>query len=591
MTTTQEHSGAATRPNLRPVSLTEPEALFRQQLDLIRHHYVQGVLAFTLVSLILAFILYQATADQRVIIWATVLSVESIVCTAIYFIGIGRFLGKDTKVDARVILTMILVQCLTYSYLPYTFIPTADPSIVVLLSMVTVCLATGSMALGSPFFLGFVASCYPSMLTVGYSLYLREEALYQWLGLAFALILIGLSWFSVTLTKTIQRSIETSYENQSLVRSLRSALDETDEANRAKSVFLASASHDLRQPLHAIGLLNASLGRTQLDNSQQEIHQHMNSALGSTREMLDALLNISKLDAGAITPIPKPFLIRNVFNKLELELAPTADEKGLVFRTRESIAAGNSDPFIVELILRNLIANAIRYTERGVILIACRKRGDKLNIEVWDTGIGIPKDQYDEIFKAFNQLSNPERDSRKGFGLGLAIAQGLAQTIDTKVHLRSAPGKGSVFWFEIPQASGEVIEDIEEGVELNRFDGVTVMVIDDDSHIRASMGSILNAWGCDCILAETPEEALLASNANNTSLLISDYRLRKGVTGKEVVQTIRATLGVKLPAIIVTGDTAAERIRDAQSTDALLLHKPASAKQMHLMMSKLLTQQ
>ncbi len=588
MTPTRANNNTKTRFTVRSINLTETEALFRQQLNLVRHHYVQGVVTFNLVGIFLAFILYRATADPRVITWVTVLSVESLICISIYFIGVNRFLGKNATLDACVVLVLILIQCLTYSYLPYTFIPTADPSIVVLLSMATVCLAAGSMALGSPFFLGFVASSYPSMLTVSYSLYLREETLYQWLGLAFALMLIGLSWFSAKLTKTIQRSIEISYENQNLVSNLRIALDETDEANRAKSVFLASASHDLRQPLHAIGLLNESLSHTRLNNSQQEIHQHMSSALGSTREMLDALLNISKLDAGAITPTPKPFLIRNIFNKLEPELAPTADEKGLVFRIRESIDAGHSDPFIVELILRNLIANAIRYTEQGVILIACRKRGEKLSIEVWDTGIGIPKGKYDEIFKAFNQLSNPERDSRKGFGLGLAIAQGLAQTIGTKVRLRSTPSKGSVFRFEIPQAKTDVIEDIEDGVELSRFDGVTVMVIDDDSHIRASMGSILTAWGCDCILAETPEEALLATNANNAKLLISDYRLREGVTGKDVVQTIRAALSTKLPAIIITGDTAAERIKDAQSTDALLLHKPASAKQMHLMMSKLL---
>ena len=574
--------------NARRKKLTEPEALFRQQLDLIRNHYVQGVISFTLVGIFLAFVVYKATGDQRVITWITVLSAESIICISIYLIGLNRFLGKSASLDAKVVLTMILLQCLTYSYLPLTFIPTGDASVVILLSMVTACLATGSMALGSPFFLGFVASCYPSMLAVSYSLYLREEALYQWLGVAFALMLIGLSWFSIKLTKTIQRSIETSHENQELVSNLRSALDETDEANRAKSVFLASASHDLRQPLHAIGLLNESLGRTQLDSAQQEIHQHMNSALGSTREMLDALLNISKLDAGAIKPHPKPFLIRNVFNKLEPELAPTADEKDLVFRTRESIAAGHSDPFIVELILRNLIANAIRYTEHGGILVACRKRSNSLSIEVWDTGIGIKQGKHDEIFKAFNQLSNPERDSRKGFGLGLAIAQGLAQTIGTKVHLNSRYGRGSVFYFQIPQSTVEVIEDIEDGVELSRFDGVTVMVVDDDPHILASMQSILTAWGCKCILAETPDQALSAENANNTKLLISDYRLREGVTGKEVVQSIRAKLGSDLPAIIVTGDTAAERIREAQSTDALLLHKPASARQMHLMMSKLL---
>lgn len=568
----------------------EPEALYRKQLDLVRSHYVQGVIAYTLVCIMLATMVYKATSDQRAAVWAGVMVIESIICVTIFLIGRGRYLGRDTVFDTRLVLTMIVIQCVTYSYLPYVFIPLGNPGIVTLLSMTTACLAAGSIALGSPFFLGFVASCYPSMLTVSYSLLLRDEPLYQWLGIAFAIMLAGLTWFSIMLTKTIQKSIETSFENQGLVASLRSALDETDEANQAKSVFLASASHDLRQPLHAIGLLNASLGRTELNPAQQDIHQHMNSALSSTREMLDALLNISKLDAGAITPSPKPFLIRGVLNKLESELAPTADEKGLLFRTRESIAAGHSDPFIVELILRNLIANAIRYTDQGGLLVACRKRGKHLSIEVWDTGIGIQKAQYNEIFKAFNQLSNPERDSRKGFGLGLAIAQGLAQTIGTEVHLNSKLGQGSVFHFNIPIATESVIEDILEGDDLGRFDGVTVMVVDDDVHILASMRAILSAWGCHCILAETPQEALHAENVSKTQLLITDYRLREGMTGKDAVQMIRAELNNELPAIIVTGDTAAERIRDAQSTDALLLHKPASAKQLHLMMRKLLSE-
>jgi len=352
------------------------EVLFWRQLTLIKRNYVNGVFSYTLVAIFTAYIVYQTTHDIRSIIWATVMCIESVFCIIIFSIGFRHYFGRSINVDTVIVLAMVLLQSTTYSYLPYAFVPTAEPGTVILLCLVTVSLAAGSVALSSPFFMGFIVSCYPSMLTISYSLYLREEALYQWLGLAFGLMLFGLTWFAITLTRTIQRSMETSYENQELVTELREALAETDDANRAKSVFLASASHDLRQPLHAIGLLNESLGRTELDDSQQEIHQHMNSALGSTREMLDALLNISKLDAGAISANPKPFLIRAVLNKLESELAPTADEKGLVFRVRESIAAANSDPFIVELILRNLISNAVRYTDQGGLLVACRKRGN-----------------------------------------------------------------------------------------------------------------------------------------------------------------------------------------------------------------------
>jgi len=541
-----------------------------------------------MVTVLIGIIVYQSTQQTNALIWVAVMCTETIICLSIFKLFVQRNLGRSITQKMSIVVVLLLVQSISYTYLPYAFIPNGEPEIVILLSMVSAILAAGSVALSSPFFIGFIASSYPSMLVVSLSLYLRDEPLYQWLALAFTLMLMGLTWFAMALTRTIQKSVETSLENTELVKELRSALSDTDEANRAKSVFLASASHDLRQPLHAIGLLNESLGRTQLNPAQLEIHQHFSSALSSTREMLDALLNISKLDAGAISPQPKPFLIRTILNKLEAELAPTADEKNLLFRVRESIAAANSDPFIVELILRNLIANAIRYTDEGGLLIGCRKDGDCLSIEVWDTGIGIKKNQYDTVFKPFQQLGNPERDSRKGFGLGLAIAQGLAQTIGTQIRIQSKLGKGSVFSFSIPRATEEVIEDIAEGVDLGRFDGTTVMVVDDDPHILASMKSVLTAWGCHCILAETAKEALEAPNAKDTQLLLTDYRLRQKVTGKDVVQIVRSELQQNLPAIIVTGDTAVERIRDAQSSDALLLHKPASAAQLHLMMSKLL---
>lgn len=572
----------------REANRTEQEILYWRQLRLIHRNYVQGVFGYTLVALLTAYLVYQATYDFRSIIWVAVMSLESISCVCVFSFGFDRFFGRKAKFDTQVILILVLIQSITYTYLPYTFIPEGDPSIVVLLCMVSASLAAGSVALSSPFFSGFIASSYPSMLTVSYTLYLREEALYQWLGFAFALMLIGLTWFAIKITRTIQRSVEISLENQGLIKDLRSALDETDEANRAKSVFLASASHDIRQPLHAIGLLNESLGRTQLTSAQKEIHQHMNSALGSTREMLDALLNISKLDAGAISAQPRSFLVRTVLNKLEAELAPTADQKGLIFRTRETIAAAYSDPFLVELILRNLIANAIRYTDAGGLLVSCRKRGERLSIEVWDTGIGIEQSKFQTIFKAFQQLSNPERDSRKGFGLGLAIAQGLANTIDSEIRVNSQPNNGSVFRFDIQRATEEVIEDFEDGVEIIGFDGITAMVIDDDPHIRASMNSLLNSWGCICILADSAETALRDKNASETQILLTDYRLREGVTGKDVVQMVRLKLGSNVPAIIITGDTASERIRDAQSSDALLLHKPASATQLYLMMKKVL---
>ena len=574
--------------NQRESHRNDSEILFWRQLQLIQKNYVSGVFVYTLIALFSAFIVYQSTQDMRVVYWITVMCFESVICVALFIYAYRNHFGKSTRFDTRFVLVLVFIQSITYVYLPFNFIPGGEPGIVVLLTVITASMAAGSAALSSPFFPGFVVSSYPGMLVVSYSLISREEPIYQWLGIAFAFILVGLTWFTITITKTIKRSVEISMENQGLIKSLRRALDETDEANQAKSVFLASASHDLRQPLHALGLLNESLGRTQLDSHQRELHHHMHSALSSTRDMLDALLNISKLEAGAISANPKPFLLGPVFRKLESELAPTADEKGLVFRTRETIAAANSDPFIVELILRNLISNAIRYTIEGGILVACRRRDPNLSIEVWDTGIGIEPDARENIFKAFNQIHNPERDSRKGFGLGLAIAQGLADTIGTRISVDSKEGRGTVFRFDISQADDAIIVDEHESFVETRFDSTTVMIVDDDPSILSSMEAVLQGWGCSTIVGETVWEALNHPDAKNTRLLLTDYRLRDQVTGKEVAKTVRDKLGADLPVIIITGDTAAERIRDAQSTGALLLHKPASTSQLNSLMARLL---
>jgi signal transduction histidine kinase/CheY-like chemotaxis protein len=471
----------------------------------------------------------------------------------------------------------------------FTFIPNGSPEMVMLLVIATTSLAAGSMALSASSVRGFIAGCYPSMVMLSYALFLQSETVYQWLSIGVLLILLGLSWFARALAQTIDLTADLDYQNKSLIRELRSALIQTDESNRAKSVFLASASHDLRQPLHALGLLTETLGGSHMDSQQAELHEHMMSAVDSTRGMLDSLLDISKLDAGAILAQPKPFLVQSVFKKLESELAPMADEYSLIYRSRDTIAAANSDAQIVELILRNLISNAIRYSDDGGLLVACRNRApNKLVIEVWDTGIGIQEDKKEEIFSEFKQLHNPERDSHKGFGLGLAIAQGLAKTINSYITVNSTVGGGSVFRFELNASDAQVIEDIPENSAPINFSGQSVVVIDDDSRVRASMKNLMLSWGCECIFVENSREGIQELGTKQPDILLVDYRLRDGKTGREAIDDIRSHYQQNIPAIIITGDTGTDRIKEAQAVDALLLHKPASAKQLHRMMRKLL---
>ncbi len=566
------------------------ELILGQELKLAGRNYISGTFLFNVGSTLTAYLIYSETQTPGIIVWwGLMLGIAAVF--SFYFYRQGASFGDNPTPDLIKLICILAPHSLVYTWMIYTYIPTLSYELTMTLSVITVGMAAGSVSLTAPMLPAFYTLSYPSIMTLIVSLYYRPETTFTWLAFGSFGMILGLSWFAIVLANTIRQSVEASFQKEALVKKLRSALVQTDEANRAKSVFLASASHDLRQPLHALGLLTETLGHTKLDKQQADIQEHMLSAVDSTRNMLDSLLNISKLDAGAIMAKPKPFLVQSIFSKLESELAPIADDAAIIYRTRETINAAYSDPQIVELILRNLIANAIRYTDKGGLLVACRNTGeDRLSIEVWDTGVGIPNDKIEDMFREFQQLENPERDATKGFGLGLSIAQGLARTLDSKITVRSVYNQGSVFRFEIPRSSAAVIEDLPRNTNKEDFKGQSIAVIDDDRRVRESMHNLMVSWGCRCISGESAGEILSQADAHDHSfdLLIVDYRLREGVTGKETIHEIRASLKEHVPAIIITGDTDANRIVEAQSSDALLLHKPASTRQLRRMMLNLL---
>jgi two-component system, sensor histidine kinase len=385
-------------------------------------------------------------------------------------------------------------------------------------------------------------------------------------------------------------AIDLRFENIDLIERLRvetehaqAQHEKAQQANLAKSKFLAAASHDLRQPIHAQGLFLEILARSHLSPSQHDVVANARATWQASSEMLDALLDFSRIEAGVVEPQVRPFRLQPLLQKIEDELAPQADAKGIIYRSRETPAAVLSDPVLVELIVRNLVSNAIRYTGRGGVLVGCRARGNDVRLEVWDTGSGIEASQHHEIFLEFHQLGNPERDRRKGLGLGLPIAQGLARTLGHELSLGSQPGRGSVFRLAMPVARVPVVAGAGLEVSPNVMGAlnVRVLVIDDDDAVRSGMLQLLRHWGCECHGAESIEEALASARVHPPDLVISDYRLRELRTGGEAIAELRAELGARLPAVLITGDTAPERLREARSLGIPLLHKPVSPAQLH----------
>ncbi len=372
------------------------------------------------------------------------------------------------------------------------------------------------------------------------------------------------------------------------------AQEAAERASQDKSRFLAAASHDLRQPLHAMGLFLETLLRTPLNEHQSTVLGHARSASGAAAEMLSTLLDYSRLEAGVIKAHRAPFAVQPLLSALEQEFGAQADASALVYRTRETSAAALADKSLVDLVMRNLISNALRYTHQGGVLIACRRRAGRLALEVWDTGVGIPPQQTEEIFREFHQLGNPERDRRKGLGLGLAIVKRLAAEMNTQVEVRSREGRGSVFRLWLPTWSGALL--VDDGPDTSdttrQLCGLRVLAIDDDEAVCLGMQALLQSWGCLCTAAASAQAALAQYTAHTRppDLIITDYRLRHEETGKEALQVLRAHWGEHIPAIILTGDTSPQRLRDAQSTAALLLHKPVSSSQLMLAMVELAPQ-
>ncbi len=403
--------------------------------------------------------------------------------------------------------------------------------------------------------------------------------------------------------RTYRDSILLGFANTRLARRLeqevlstRAAQRTAEAANAAKSKFLAAASHDLRQPIHALGMFLAVLDRSRLNLQQRKTLGLARSALTASFEMLDTLLDFSRAEAGVIVPRIQAFHLTEVLRQIEEEIAVTADAKKLVYRTREVDAVVSSDPTIVKLILLNLASNAIRYTATGGLLIGCRRRGERIVLEVWDTGIGIPSGNWEEVFSDFTQLGNSERDRRKGLGLGLAIARRLARLIGSEITLNSWVGRGSVFRFSLPLS--EI--DPQPGSaptprpEPSRTAGVSsghILIVDDDVAIRVSLSALLQDVGYSADAVETIAEAEESAGRRAPDLLICDFRLRDGESGAEASRRLRAQLGRRTPAILVTGDTHPERVAEAAREDMEILYKPAQPDLLLDLVARLLEQQ
>jgi PAS domain S-box-containing protein len=374
-------------------------------------------------------------------------------------------------------------------------------------------------------------------------------------------------------------------ERRKIQAELVAAREAAERANQAKSRFLATASHDLRQPLQTLTLLNGTLRRIVHDSEAAEILQHQAHAVDGMSRLLNALLDISKLESGAVKPNLSDFNVATLFEEMRAEFAAVAASKGLELRVSAATNSVHSDPSLVGQILRNLLSNAIKYTRKGWVALRCLQRPNAVRIEVADSGVGMPADRLPFIYDEFYQLEAAPGVPREGYGLGLSIVQRLAALLRARLNVTSEPGRGSVFSMELPLANATVAVSAARATapvtKEDRPIARRILLVEDDPAVRNATRMLLSVEGYEVVPAASRAEALEKVKANGkVDLLITDYHLGGVDKGTDVIASVRAILGRNVGAILVTGDTSST-VRELRH-DARLrtVNKPVDAEEL-----------
>jgi two-component system, sensor histidine kinase len=376
----------------------------------------------------------------------------------------------------------------------------------------------------------------------------------------------------------------------------RTAADEArelaDRANQAKSRFLATASHDLRQPLQSLALLNGTLRRLVDHPDALEALGYQDKAIEAMSRLLNALLDISKLESGAVKPERSDFTVASLFEELHREFVAVAESKGIELRVTPARECVYSDPALVGQILRNLVSNAIKYTRTGSVHLSCLSDSQGMRIDVSDTGIGIPADQLHFIYDEFYQVGVPTNSSRNGYGLGLSIVRRLVSLLELKLEVRSEVGKGSVFSLGLPSgraAAAASNTPVTPEQAARQTSQTQVLLVEDDPAVRDATRMLLKVSGYRVFTASNLAEARsLASEHPQLGLLVTDYHLSNGETGTQVISALRDQLGQQLKAVLITGDTSAAMKELAQDDKLRLARKPIHADELLTLLKSLL---
>ena len=439
------------------------------------------------------------------------------------------------------------------------------------------------MAGGSAFTFSIYLPCYfayipATLLPITLQFFSMGDKFHNTLGIVTITYLLVLTAFNIKINKNFKTTLALRFENLSLIEQLKEQKEEAEQANKAKSKFLSAASHDLRQPLYALGLFTSVLDETVDNPKGKRVVEQINTSVAALTNLFDKLLDLSQLDEGVVSVKKQNFALSDIFDKLSNEFSREAQEKNILLIWPTIYPTVYSEPDLLERIIRNYLSNAIKYTHKGHIEVVCEVHKELVYIRVSDTGIGIEETTLEEIYEEFFQVSNPERDRKKGLGLGLSIVQRTAKLLEHEISVKSEEGEGSIF--SIAVTEGKIINEMHTQVtninELIPPKNKFVLIIDDEESIREGLSCVLELWEYTVISASSLNDAMQKLQANNVvpHIIISDYRLRENKTGVEAIEVIHEKYGKKIPALLVTGDMMQDRLINIKNSGFQVLFKP-----------------
>ncbi len=572
-----------------------------EQLRLLAQQTRTAFIGNLAVMLLMLGAFWQQANRWLLIAWASLLTL-TVFLRVIVANGYLRAFSDNAIGDLRPwqirITGAILLLGLAWSAFVLLFFPQDQPWLMVLVVVMLSGLASASIGSMSSYLPAFLAFTLPMLGTLILRFLFTGTAISTFVGIA-GMFYEGMCivWAS-NLNRTIRDSIRLRFENIDLIDQLQKQKARAEAASETKSRFLAAASHDLRQPLHALTLYLDLLSKEPDRNRREQHLERAREAGDALTGLLDALLDISRLDSDRIRVEKKHFPVRPLLEALHHEHALQARLQGVDLRMRCGRFQAYTDPLLLERILRNLLSNALNYTSEGKVLLGCRQHGDRLRFLVADTGIGIPPEEQARIFDEFHQLHNPERNRKKGLGLGLAIVRRLANLLDADLQMHSEPGMGSLFCITVPRSQRRPGPEPPPRTEITPHglpNGNRILLIDDEHAVLEATRQLLERWGHEVLAVHTLEEALQTLSGEKSEdsaetvpdLILCDYRLREGMTGFEALTRLHRALGHPVPSAIISGDTTRE-LRDLAMQHGIpMLPKPVPPARLRALVDSL----